>query len=69
MDQETSGGGHYDGLGFYHDRKDTRLFVPKRNFAMGWTVNLEHPHGPTVLLVLAAAIVVAVALGLRPHGA
>ena len=48
----------YDTLGFYHDPDDARLIVPKRNPAMGWTINLSHPYGPLLLLAtLAVAIV------------
>jgi uncharacterized membrane protein len=40
---------HYDWTGLYHDPDDPRLFVPKRNPSLGWTVNVEHPYGRTVL--------------------
>ena len=33
-------------LGFYFSKKDTRIWVPKSNPKMGWTVNTAHPAGP-----------------------
>ena len=48
--------GHYDSLGLYHGSDDSRLFVPKPNPAMGWTVNVSHPYGPPALLTLGAII-------------
>ena len=51
----------YDALGFYHDPEDPRLIVPKRNPALGWTINLSHRYGMLVLMAtLAVAIVPAV---------
>ena len=29
-------------LGLYRSERDTRLFVPRRNPAMGWTLNTAH---------------------------
>lgn len=40
----------YGGV-FYHNPDDPALFVPKR-FGLGWTVNLGHPQGKLVLVVL-----------------
>lgn len=42
----------YDGLGFYRDPEDPRLFVPKRIPTMGWTINLAHRHGRAALIGL-----------------
>lgn len=48
----------YDWAGLYHDPDDPRLFVPKRNPSLGWTVNVEHPYGRTVLgLILMVPVV------------
>lgn len=48
----------YDGLGLYHDADDPRLFVPKRNPSLGWTINLEHPYGRTTLgLILMVPVI------------
>ena len=44
--------GTYDALGLYHGPDDPRLFVPKPNPIMGWTVNVSHRFGPPVLLAL-----------------
>jgi uncharacterized membrane protein len=42
----------YDWTGIYHDPDDPRLFVPKRNPSFGWTINVEHPYGRTVLWLI-----------------
>ena len=48
----------YDWAGLYHDADDSRLFVPKRNPSLGWTVNVEHPYGRTTLgLILTVPVV------------
>lgn len=49
----------YDWAGLYHDPDDPRLFVPKRNPSFGWTINLEHPYGRTMLALILLAVVVA----------
>ncbi|HEX6616526.1 MAG TPA: DUF5808 domain-containing protein [Gemmatimonadales bacterium] len=41
-------------LGLYSSELDTRVWVPKRNPAMGWTVNLAHWQGRLVLAALLA---------------
>jgi uncharacterized membrane protein len=55
----------------YVNRADPALFVPKR-FGVGWTVNLGHPAGIALgvilLLVIVGAIVLGVAAGSHPHG-
>ena len=33
----------------YFSRKDSRLWVPKRNRSMGWTINLGNPSGAVCL--------------------
>ncbi len=32
-------------IGIYFSKRDTRIWVPKRIPAMGWTLNLAHPAG------------------------
>lgn len=39
-------------LGLYSSELDTRVWVPKRNPAMGWTVNLARWQGRLVLAAL-----------------
>ena len=39
-------------LGLYRSVRDTRVWVPKRKPAFGWTVNLAHPAGWWSLLAL-----------------
>ena len=34
----------------YFSKKDSRLWVPKRIPALGWTINLGHRHGPHWLM-------------------
>jgi len=51
----------------YIDRHDPALFVPKR-FGLGWTINLGHPAGiaiGVVLLLLIVGGIVAAALGVH----
>jgi len=52
----------YDRIGLYHDAADPRLWVPKRIRAMGWTINVEHPYGRAVLVILGLVIVASIAL-------
>lgn len=51
-------------LGVYRSRLDTRVIVPKRNPAFGWTINLGHPVGAAcaafALAVLALAVVASI---------
>ena len=54
----------YDWAGLYHDPDDARLFVPKRNPAFGWTINLEHPHGRSTLALILTGVVVAIGVGI-----
>jgi len=39
-------------LFFYMNGNDSRLFVPKRNPSMGWTLNFANPYSYVVLLVI-----------------
>ena len=50
-------------LGLYCSRADRRTFVPKRNPAMGVTINLARPAGVAALigLLLYAALIVVLA--------
>jgi uncharacterized membrane protein len=43
---------HWSRLGFYRSALDTRTWVPKRNPALGWTVNMAHRSGRLSLLAL-----------------
>lgn len=47
--------GRYDSVGLYHGPDDPRLIVPKRNPALGWTVNVDHRFGPALLMLTGAA--------------
>jgi uncharacterized membrane protein len=51
--------GRYDGLGLYHDPADSRVFVPKPNPMMGWTINVSHPFGRRVLYASLVAVAAA----------
>ena len=55
----------YNAAGFLNDPADARLIVPKRNPAMGWTLNLARPAAPFVLMALGAVIGVSVATAVR----
>ncbi|GHA00292.1 hypothetical protein GCM10008090_06260 [Arenicella chitinivorans] len=53
-------------FGIYSSRRDSRLWVPKRMPALGWTINFGHPRGPLlfwcILGVLALLVLLAVYL-------
>lgn len=40
--------------GLYFCKVDDRIFVPKQNPWLGWTINLGHPYGPPVLVGIIA---------------
>ena len=49
-------------LGIYASKQDSRLIVPKRIPAMGWTVNFGHKYGSLLVFgALAVAASVAIA--------
>ncbi len=41
---------------FYFNRDDKRLFPPKRQAFMGWTVNFANPNSVLALLAIVALI-------------
>ena len=47
-------------MALYFSKQDTRLWVPKRVPALGWTINLGHPKGPAVMLGIFGGILLAV---------
>ena len=47
---------------FYYNKKDNRIFPPKRIAWMGWTVNFANPMSVSVLLI---ALVLIVTLALQ----
>ena len=36
--------------GLYFNKTDQRLFIPKQNPWLGWTINFGHPYGPPVFV-------------------
>lgn len=44
-------------LGLYSSKSDTRVWVPKRTPALGWTINVGHGSGKALLVVIIAAVV------------
>jgi uncharacterized membrane protein len=52
----------------YVNRRDPALLVPKR-FGVGWTINLGHPAGVAIgvviLLIIAGSITLAIVTGSR----
>jgi uncharacterized membrane protein len=42
---------------FYFNRKDPRIMLPKKQAAMGWTMNFASPYTYIVLVALAAIII------------
>ena len=50
-------------FGIYSSRADSRLWVPKRMPAMGWTIYFGHPKGAVtfwIILSLIASVLLAV---------
>lgn len=43
---------------FYFNKKDKRLFPPKKIKALGWTVNFSNPLSISALFVITAIILV-----------
>jgi uncharacterized membrane protein len=48
---------------FYYNKKDKRLFPPKRLRGLGWTVNFANPYSFLTLLVIIILILVVVIYG------
>ena len=46
---------------FYFNKRDKRLFPPKRNKSLGWTVNFANPIS---ILALVTLIILMLAIGL-----
>jgi uncharacterized membrane protein len=42
-------------VGIYFSKRDSRVWVPKRRPAWGWTLNLAHPAGAWTLVALLSA--------------
>jgi len=55
---------HGGSLHLYLSRRDSRAFVPKRNGAVGGTINFAHPVGVIWLVGLIVFAVVLVAMSL-----
>jgi uncharacterized membrane protein len=36
----------------YFNRKDSRIFLPKRNKWMGWTMNFANPYSYLIILAI-----------------
>lgn len=45
--------------GCYYNPNDSRIFVPKRIFGMGWTINIAHPAGKAIGLGILALVLAA----------
>jgi len=57
----------YDALGSITTRRTSGLIVPKRNPALGWTINLSHPYGALLLIAMLAAAIVPLSLAFMVH--
>lgn len=51
------GGGRI--VAVYFSQRDSRLWVPKRVPAFGWTLNLAHPWGARLLVAILVGLVAA----------
>ena len=47
---------------FYYNKKDPRIFPPKRLWYLGWTINFANPYS-----ILATAILIIAAVYLSTH--
>jgi uncharacterized membrane protein len=45
---------------FYFNKNDKRIFPPKRNPAMGWTINFANPKSIIVFAIFTIALVFAI---------
>ena len=43
---------------FYSNREDSRIFVPKRNPWMGWTLNFGNPYSYIVIAAIVLFLVI-----------
>lgn len=50
-------------LAFYHSSQDSRLWVPKQQAWMGWTLNMAKPLARVIFLFFALVFVAAIGLG------
>jgi len=41
---------------FYFNPKDRRIFLPKRNQWMGWTLNFANPYSYLIIIILLSMI-------------
>jgi uncharacterized membrane protein len=42
---------------FYFNRNDKRIFPPKRQHWMGWTVNFANPYSVIVMIIILVAAI------------
>lgn len=45
---------------FYYNKDDKRLFPPKRNKFLGWTVNIANPYSVLAMLLAITLLILAV---------
>ncbi|MES2560358.1 MAG: DUF5808 domain-containing protein [Bacteroidota bacterium] len=56
MTNEKHSPTHYKWGIFYYNKNDKRIFPPKRNPNMGWTVNFANPYSILVALALIGGV-------------
>lgn len=56
---------HYKWGLFYYNKNDKRIFPPKRNPALGWTINFANPY--SVIALIGILIVVFVLTRILNH--
>lgn len=44
-------------LGLYFSRRDSRIWVPKRQRAFGWTINIGNPKGAVCLVSVLLGVI------------
>jgi uncharacterized membrane protein len=47
---------------FYYNKKDPRIFPPKRLPFLGWTVNFANPYSVAVLVLIVVVLVLGITL-------
>jgi uncharacterized membrane protein len=57
LDEMSKDPGNWKGF-FYFNRKDPRIFVPKLNPSMGWTLNFASPYAYLTLIGIVLVVII-----------
>jgi uncharacterized membrane protein len=56
MENEQPNPSHYKWGIFYYNKDDKRIFPPKRNPNLGWTINFANPYSFLAFVALLVAV-------------